>query len=520
MIKFVNKQIFGWFAIIILLTPTLFFPFSGDLSVFMQCSSAIINGGKLYVDCVDIKPPLIYYLLAFAGKIFGTGEFSIRIFDYIYQMTTIIVLYFLIKKFTYNTSIALITGIIYSVSYSILHYSNTVQSETFASLLIVCTIFLHFSNRNYLSSFFKGACIGLLMGLKYTMGFVLIAVILDEWLSNKFKFSEIIKNSLITIIGMILFFLISLLPLLDAEIRNGFIETLKYLQGYSSNPVINAEFLKNSLKLIGNFFGDIFSLFLLIPVFIAIFQSYGFTLINFKKETNDFIKFLVLLSIFLFLSIVFERKFITYHFARLYIPLITMSGIGIYSVIIFLKDKFKLMDKSSKFIVISLIIISFIFSPFPRLLNLVPISYYFFQDKEKYNSLFEIPESATKNRVQHFKIAKIINQNLHKNDLVVVMNSGGNIINSLLNTNRKTKFTQSCFYCGYFYKGIWQKEIFDEIKMGKWLAIQKNDRIPHLFGHNFSTYEMMEKDSSIINYIRKSYFVYDTTGNFMLFKRK
>ena len=56
--------------------------------------------------------------------------------------------------------------------------------------------------------------------------------------------------------------------------------------------------------------------------------------------------------------------------------------------------------------------------------------------------------------------------------------------------------------------------------MGKWPAIQKNDRIPHLFGHNFSTYEMMEKDSSIINYIRKSYFVYDTTGNFMLFKRK
>jgi hypothetical protein len=520
MLKFDFKQITGWLIIIVLLMPTLFFPFSGDLSVFMQCSTTIINGGKLYVDIVDIKPPLVYYLLAFAGKIFGTSEFSIRVFDFIYQMAAIISLYFLMLKFTNNKSIGLITGVIYSLSYSILHYSNTVQSETFASLLIVWIIFLHFSEKKYLSSLLKGACIGLLMGLKYTMGLALIAVILDELIRNKFPLKILLNRSLLTIAGTVLLFSITLFPLLDIEIRNGFFETLKYVQSYSTNPPINSEFFKNSLKQTGYFFGDIFSITLLISVFIAIFQSFGFTLTNSKKETNDFIKFLILLSICLFVSIVFERKYITYHFTRLYIPLIAMSGIGIYSAFIFLKDKYKLMDRYSRFIIILLVLISFIFSPFPRILNLMPISYYFFKDKEKYNALFEAPESATKNRQQHLKIAATINPYLHKDDLVVVMNSGGNIINSLMKTNRKTKFTQSCFYCGSYYKGMWQKEIFDEIKMGKWLVIQTNDRIPHIFGHNFSTFEMIEKDTAIIKYIHESYLVYDTTGNYILFKRK
>jgi hypothetical protein len=65
-----NKYQFGLiFIIIVLLLPTLAFPLSSDLSIFMMMGDYILEGKTIYQDFVDIKPPFLYYVFAFINYI-------------------------------------------------------------------------------------------------------------------------------------------------------------------------------------------------------------------------------------------------------------------------------------------------------------------------------------------------------------------------------------------------------------------------------------------------------------------
>ena len=87
MLKDIDKSIWKYLVFsAVLLLPTLAFPISSDLSVFMHGGMVIADGGSLFKDFFDIKPPLIYYIFAGINLIFGDNVLAFRGFDFVYQL--------------------------------------------------------------------------------------------------------------------------------------------------------------------------------------------------------------------------------------------------------------------------------------------------------------------------------------------------------------------------------------------------------------------------------------------------
>jgi 4-amino-4-deoxy-L-arabinose transferase-like glycosyltransferase len=98
----------------ILLIPILFYPFGQDHATYYRGGLSVLNGGLIYVDFIDVKPPLIYYISAVAIKLFGTNEASLRIAEYLWQSATIAVLVHVVYKRTANKAAALMSSILYA----------------------------------------------------------------------------------------------------------------------------------------------------------------------------------------------------------------------------------------------------------------------------------------------------------------------------------------------------------------------------------------------------------------------
>lgn len=67
--------------------PTLYTPIVDlDESVFAICGEVVRQGGKLYVDCVDHQPPLVYWFFAEVFRLFGANNMTA-----VHLVTTLIV---------------------------------------------------------------------------------------------------------------------------------------------------------------------------------------------------------------------------------------------------------------------------------------------------------------------------------------------------------------------------------------------------------------------------------------------
>src|SRR5210317_1628673 len=133
MLKNESMNIYGYLIIsAVLLLPTIAFPISSDMSVFMHGGSIIADGGILYKDFFDIKPPLIYYIYAFIDLLFGNNVVFFRLFDFVYQLSFSGLSIFLFRKLKIKDIIIKSYLILFPIAYTVLNYRDTFQTETLA----------------------------------------------------------------------------------------------------------------------------------------------------------------------------------------------------------------------------------------------------------------------------------------------------------------------------------------------------------------------------------------------------
>jgi hypothetical protein len=159
-------EYFALAAAVLFLLPVLFYPISPDLSIFVSGGRTIAGGGRIYKDFVDLKPPLVYYFFSIVYSITGWKEFNIRIFDFAWQVATILSVYLVTKKTTGRKSPAAAAAVIYSISYASLQYLNTFQVESLICLPLAWLIYLQVSDKDNLGRLVTKA---ILMGLICSM---------------------------------------------------------------------------------------------------------------------------------------------------------------------------------------------------------------------------------------------------------------------------------------------------------------------------------------------------------------
>jgi len=515
--KLINKN-FLYIIPVILLIPYLFLPVSSDLTIFLLGGKAIADGGKIYVDFVDLKQPLIYYIFSIVYKIAGFSEIGIRSIDFIFQLITMAFMMLLVKKVVRNDAVAAGCGIIYASVYTTLNNINTFQIESFLGIILITLIYFHIFGKNILlSNILKGILIGIAASLKITFGIIYLAVLLDDILNKNLKFKELTKNHIIIIFFAAFIFILSYFPLLDPIVFNEFKIVINYLKFYSSQPAISEAFIRDSIKNIYNIIANMYSLTYFGLFLLGVFFSFKVS----KKCFTEirFFGFIIILTIFLFLSVLIERKTFIYHFTRIIALTSVFSSVGL--IISF--ESIKSFWKNSiynKTIVFFILFFALFFSPAFRFGNIMIVGYYYFADSEIYNQKYQREESSSISlRTDFLKVAGEISKNYKKNEKVTIISTGGNPINFFLKGKGISKFAQSQFYFSSIKVPKWESDLLVELKNSNWVVVQKYDIHPLVTGLYKSSLESFKENKEMFGYVSTNFFVFDSSTNFVIFRR-
>jgi len=505
---------------VILLFPIIFFPITTDLAIFIQSGQIISEGGKPYVDFIDIKPPAVYYLFSLVYSLLGNSEFALRLLDFFIQFVTGFLLYHLIKSKTGNTTWAGLSFLFYAVTYTVLAHNQTMQIESWIPLLSLFMVKTAVTENNRKSRLILlGVLAGLITALKLTMLFIVFLIPLADYILRQYNAKDMAKRFLIFLIGFASVIILSLLPFLDGEIRAGFSNVYIYLSMYADFSVMSSEFKRETIKSIGSFAGDKYSLFASFSVIAGIILFIKKFKRN-KTESNLLILYSIVGFILLTISVIIEKKFFFYHYSRLYLFLSIFGGFSIlfyYNII----KKSVLKNRRLMFIVLCFCLFLFVLSPFPRWISLLQPTYYYLSDKSAYDKYYSRPqEGSAVLRTQHLQTAEYIKSNAQPGDKVLVVSVASSIINYHLGDLANNKYMLSCFYISNSKIQPWRDDALRISEESKWIILQEDDPSMIANMHSLSSRQYYIRDSKFGRVLQENFELADVIGKFYIYKRK
>ncbi len=511
------KSMIFVFVCSIPLVLLLFQPISGDLSIYLQGARTIIEGRQLYLDFLDLKPPAFYYLYVIIEFISHGNEVIIRLFEYLMQLCTVFILYTIIMDKFKEKRFAGIVIFIYSLSYSVLGYSNYLHGESWFNLLILMVLLFQTKQNSNYNTIMIGIITGIIISIKYSFGIIVLPLLLFDIIIKENSIKSIIRKHLIILFISIIIVGLSFIVLLNSNMYSDYLEVINYLKYYSSQPPFGLNTIKSLIEGISIFFADNYSLFFsfLIPIsFLTIIKQRS--TLSLKQKQFIILNFLMLC--FLFLSVVIERKLVVFHFIRIYPFLTFFISYSIMELI----DTYKKLGKINEYlhIIIVAVTISFVivFSPISRFINYLPTVYYKIFNEEKFDEFY----TKSGDSIILRKVYKNINLYLEKfeNQQIILVSIGGNLINYNIKNNRVSKFSQSTFYFSNANIQKWKNEIVEEFRTANLIIIQTNDNHPILNGHNFTSMEMVERTAKLNELLNLKFELDTTIEPFKIFKNK
>jgi hypothetical protein len=124
--------LFAWMAITIVYFAIrinlLDIPLDRDEGTFGLIGRAILEGGVPYIDAIDHKPPLLFFIYAAALLIFPPTAFGIHLFLHLYNFLTLITLFFVSRRL-----FGLAGALWASLAFALFSANQTIQGFTGSS---------------------------------------------------------------------------------------------------------------------------------------------------------------------------------------------------------------------------------------------------------------------------------------------------------------------------------------------------------------------------------------------------
>ena len=259
-----------------------------------------------------------------------------------------------------------------------------------------------------------------------------------------------------------------------------------------------------------------YSLTFFIVFIIGIFFSF-----RLEKNNNNkgrFFRFLILLTVLLFLSALFEKKIAIYHYTRVLALISVFSGFGFKIGFERIKNYWNNSIYQNA-IIVTILLFSLFFSPALRMVNVMLTGYYFFEDKQRYDKKYQRDDNSVELRTDYLKVADMFLKNHKRDERITIISTGGNMINFFLKGKGISKFAHSSFYFSNIRIPKWEQDLLLEFKTTKWIAVQENDIHPYITGHNKSSWESLQKNKVMFDYIKSNFTVFDSSAIFVIFKR-
>lgn len=502
----------------LILLPTLYFPINQDTSIFALGGKTIADGGQMYVDYLDLKPPGIYLIYAVFAKTIGISVFALRGFDWALQLTASLMIFAILRDRFKKPVAGAFAAVAYSMLYAVAGYSQTLQVESFTGIGI-CAMFL-LSKDN--PSIFKYALIGfigaVLFSLKFTLGVVgaafLAYFVIEKWrdrTGNRFW-----SNLTYIFIGSVAGLIVGFFPLLHPKTFLEFTFVMKFLSHYASQNEISFGYIKYLLNLIT----DLLSSNLSLVFCLAAALGAAVPAIRIRKEPpirrSDLFYFFAM-GVLLLISVIIERRFFHYHFVRAFIPFCFFVGLGIEEIYRKLREAFQSGDWYAKVVLVALIIGGFVFTPILRYLWVITPAVYFYTAPAKYENSFQ-SNDGIHNYKLHREVARLLDETVSRDSLALVIATGGNPINYYRAGKPHSKFSHFAFIIAAPDGSQWRKEFSEELSRAAALAISTDDVDPIVTGFDGSSLDWITK-SDYWEYINTHFSEARRIGSYFIYYR-
>lgn len=507
-----------WAFLIFLLSTVIFLPLSSDQAIYLRGAEMLLEGGKLYKDYVDVKPPLLFYMYAAAVTLFGKSELSVRLADFLWQLATLVLLYRITASLFQSTSLAKATAVVYAVSYMILGLGSTMHCEALAAPAIALLLYTHLRGKSFAWALATGILCGFIAGLKTTLLISIPALLLYDMLVRRKPWSALLMRNLGIAVGALLALALIYAPLLtDAEMRQGYADVLVFTSYYASQPPLDMSFIRHTVKSLGSFFGDMYTLSLTVAAVIGFGYCLGGSIHTLEQTSNEKesqeeegrkAMFLALtLTIFFLLSVVAERKFLPNHFTRMYIPLSMAAGVGGLLSLRRALQKFRLsLSPISRATLIVSLPLFLLFSPLPRMGNLfLPMAYRLLGKSDAYYAYYNREAPAGWEYGNSNPVIAWLQQHRQPGERFLI--SGTTVARLYLAAGEPvwSAFGQSTYYYGRGSSPRWLERFHQEVQQADWLLVYTTDRYTPINGHDKTTLECIEQDNAIADYFARNF---------------
>jgi 4-amino-4-deoxy-L-arabinose transferase-like glycosyltransferase len=371
---------------ILLAAGMLAYPFGYDQGAFAVGGEMILHKGAIvYRDILDTKPPGIFLIYALSSLLFGHHEWSIRALDAIYILCTAFYFYKIVLKALADQGLALTAATLLVLTHVTSGFWMTAQAESFSILpsLVICQMTLEL--RGKLSSrgaLWRGTLAGLaaasLFFLKFTLLTVPLASIVYLFLRTEIPIKERVR--FIGLMLGILFPSVCLYLLYLSQVGGlaRFTEALQWVSSYSAlAPLLSFETI--STKYFQLFPQNLVWSWTPTIVVLGAVGTWQFARgvrTSDDNEERNFYSLFFLQCFLALLSVLYERKYFQYHYARALWALIPFISVGVWEVARMFKDlKLRAISSSTastlvnKTLVYFALVIALAYSPLPRLLS-------------------------------------------------------------------------------------------------------------------------------------------------------
>jgi hypothetical protein len=114
---------------------------STDSGTFAYCGQVIYDGGLMYRDCWDNKPPAVYYLNALAVGLAGANPFAIWLFQAVWAAITLMAFYLVVNHIWQHKGLAALSAFVFLLVFL---YPDIFQGGNFTETYTILPITLSF----------------------------------------------------------------------------------------------------------------------------------------------------------------------------------------------------------------------------------------------------------------------------------------------------------------------------------------------------------------------------------------
>jgi len=497
-----------WIVTTILLLPLVTFPLGIDQSIFLRGGRMLFDGGTLYADFIDVKPPLIFLIFGLAD--FVGGAYSIGIADVLLHSIALRFLISAASSLQLPVRTTWTMTAVYALLQVTLNVGQTAQTETWACVAFAGIFALLLKNPSVRRNVGLGFLLALCIGLKFTLGIVAIPIVLVMVFEQRGR--ERLRSIGVAAIATILTLMLVLLSVgHDPRFFDGFREVMAYLSKYSSEPQLSIAFFTFALSRCGEFAGDD------VGIVISSLVVIGTITLVTKHRTsirskNDIVLLTVFLSfVILFATVLIERRFFPYHFARLYVPLSVLAALGAEWVI-------PQFAASRRTVIIGMAMMAFLFTPIPRYVNVVRHAIIMTVDPQQ--RLVRQSEVTTGSPERLPNLATTLQPIVHDSTRWAILSWQAAPLTMSLPGQNVLSVGATQFVTGAAARPQWKERSIREMATADVIVVDTSDVAEPVTLHTMSSWGAIRHDTTLMNVFATHFLATDTVGSYIVFIRR